>query len=251
MKKIWIVSLLLLGSFAARAQAPAPLKGRIAVSVPRVDMRLSYAEYDKAFSGDLRTAQTDLEGRYMLPDDDKIYAVTLHRRDAAAGAPALASFFILPGEQLEVLGLFQDGDTFDWRVKGSPVFEADYEYGRKYRREELRAATLRRQNLAGEWDDLSPERQREGAAGARAGLIPQRRAASARPRHQGAPLRLHPREPLVAAVGLLLHLPALPDRRGGGVLFDALRVVARRALCADSQLRLRDVPADSQRLTPF
>lgn len=46
MKKIWIVSLLLLGSFAARAQAPAPLKGRIAVSVPRVDMRLSYAEYD-------------------------------------------------------------------------------------------------------------------------------------------------------------------------------------------------------------
>ena len=75
MKKIWIVSLLLLGSFAARAQAPAPLKGRIAVSVPRVDMRLSYAEYDKAFSGDLRTAQTDLEGRYMLPDDDKIYAV--------------------------------------------------------------------------------------------------------------------------------------------------------------------------------
>lgn len=92
----------------------------------------------------------------MLPDDDKIYAVTLHRRDDAAGAPALASFFILPGEQLEVLGLFQDGDTFDWRVKGSPVFEADYEYGRKYRREELRAATLRRQNLAGEWDDLSP-----------------------------------------------------------------------------------------------
>lgn len=241
MKKIWIVSLLLLGSFAARAQAPAPLKGRIAVSVPRVDMRLSYAEYDKAFSGDLRTAQTDLEGRYMLPDDDKIYAVTLHRRDDAAGAPALASFFILPGEQLEVLGLFQDGDTFDWRVKGSPVFEADYEYGRKYRREELRAATLRRQNLAGEWDDLSP-----GAAAAA-----QRRAASARPRHQGAPLRLHPREPLVAAVGLLLHLPALPDRRGGGVLFDALRVVARRALCADSQLRLRDVPADSQRLTPF
>lgn len=156
MKKIWIVSLLLLGCFAARAQAPAPLKGRIAVSVPRVDMRLSYAEYDKAFSGDLRTAQTDLEGRYMLPDDDKIYAVTLHRRDDAAGAPALASFFILPGEQLEVLGLFQDGDTFDWRVKGSPVFEADYEYGRKYRREELRAATLRRQNLAGEWDDLSP-----------------------------------------------------------------------------------------------
>ena len=149
MKKIWIVSLLLLGCFAARAQAPAPLKGRIAVSVPRVDMRLSYAEYDKAFSGDLRTAQTDLEGRYMLPDDDKIYAVTLHRRDDAAGAPALASFFILPGEQLEVLGLFQDGDTFDWRVKGSPVFEADYEYGRKYRREELRAATLRRQNLAG------------------------------------------------------------------------------------------------------
>ena len=68
MKKIWIVSLLLLGCFAARAQAPAPLKGRIAVSVPRVDMRLSYAEYDKAFSGDLRTAQTDLEGRYMLPD---------------------------------------------------------------------------------------------------------------------------------------------------------------------------------------
>ena len=120
MKKIWIVSLLLLGCFAARAQAPAPLKGRIAVSVPRVDMRLSYAEYDKAFSGDLRTAQTDLEGRYMLPDDDKIYAVTLHRRDDAAGAPALASFFILPGEQLEVLGLFQDGDTFDWRVKGSP-----------------------------------------------------------------------------------------------------------------------------------
>ena len=161
MKKIWIVSLLLLGCFAARAQAPAPLKGRIAVSVPRVDMRLSYAEYDKAFSGDLRTAQTDLEGRYMLPDDDKIYAVTLHRRDDAAGAPALASFFILPGEQLEVLGLFQDGDTFDWRVKGSPVFEADYEYGRKYRREELRAATLRRQNLAGEWDDLSPERQRQ------------------------------------------------------------------------------------------
>ena len=50
MKKIWIVSLLLLGCFAARAQAPAPLKGRIAVSVPRVDMRLSYAEYDKAFS---------------------------------------------------------------------------------------------------------------------------------------------------------------------------------------------------------
>ena len=149
MKKIWIVSLLLLGCFAARAQAPAPLKGRIAVSVPRVDMRLSYAEYDKAFSGDLRTAQTDLEGRYMLPDDDKIYAVTLHRRDDAAGAPALASFFILPGEQLEVLGLFQDGDTFDWRVKGSPVFEADYEYGKKYRREELRAATLRRQNLAG------------------------------------------------------------------------------------------------------
>jgi len=240
MKKIWIVSLLLLGSFAARAQAPAPLKGRIAVSVPRVDMRLSYAEYDKAFSGDLRTAQTDLEGRYMLPDDDKIYAVTLHRRDDAAGAPALASFFILPGEQLEVLGLFQDGDTFDWRVKGSPVFEADYEYGRKYRREELRAATLRRQNLAGEWDDLSPERQRQLNL-----------AASARPRHQGAPLRLHPREPLVAAVGLLLHLPALPDRRGGGVLFDALRVVARRALCADSQLRLRDVPADSQRLTPF
>ena len=46
MKKIWIVSLLLLGCFAARAQAPAPLKGRIAVSVPRVDMRLSYAEYD-------------------------------------------------------------------------------------------------------------------------------------------------------------------------------------------------------------
>lgn len=188
------------------------------MSVPRVDMRLSYAEYDKAFSGDLRTAQTDLEGRYMLPDDDKIYAVTLHRRDDAAGAPALASFFILPGEQLEVLGLFQDGDTFDWRVKGSPVFEADYEYGRKYRREELRAATLRRQNLAGEWDDLSPERQRQLNA----------RAASARPRHQGAPLRLHPREPLVAAVGLLLHLPALPDRRGGGVLFDALRVVARR-----------------------
>lgn len=67
MKKIWIVSLLLLGCFAARAQAPAPLKGRIAVSVPRVDMRLSYAEYDKAFSGDLRTAQTDLEGRYMRP----------------------------------------------------------------------------------------------------------------------------------------------------------------------------------------
>ena len=231
MKKIWIVSLLLLGCFAARAQAPAPLKGRIAVSVPRVDMRLSYAEYDKAFSGDLRTAQTDLEGRYMLPDDDKIYAVTLHRRDDAAGAPALASFFILPGEQLEVLGLFQDGDTFDWRVKGSPVFEADYEYGRKYRREELRAATLRRQNLAGEWDDLSPERQRQLNAELR--------------------LLLHPREPLVAAVGLLLHLPALPDRRGGGVLFDALRVVARRALCADSQLRLRDVPADSQRLTPF
>jgi len=142
MKKIWIVSLLLLGCFAARAQAPAPLKGRIAVSVPRVDMRLSYAEYDKAFSGDLRTAQTDLEGRYMLPDDDKIYAVTLHRRDDAAGAPALASFFILPGEQLEVLGLFQDGDTFDWRVKGSPVFEADYEYGRKYRREELRAGDV-------------------------------------------------------------------------------------------------------------
>ena len=231
MKKIWIVSLLLLGCFAARAQAPAPLKGRIAVSVPRVDMRLSYAEYDKAFSGDLRTAQTDLEGRYMLPDDDKIYAVTLHRRDDAAGAPALASFFILPGEQLEVLGLFQDGDTFDWRVKGSPVFEADYEYGRKYRREELRG--------------------RVGRPVAGAAAAAQRRAASARPRHQGAPLRLHPREPLVAAVGLLLHLPALPDRRGGGVLFDALRVVARRALCADSQLRLRDVPADSQRLTPF
>ena len=36
MKKIWIVSLLLLGCFAARAQAPAPLKGRIAVSVPPV-----------------------------------------------------------------------------------------------------------------------------------------------------------------------------------------------------------------------
>ena len=239
MKKIWIVSLLLLGSFAARAQAPAPLKGRIAVSVPRVDMRLSYAEYDKAFSGDLRTAQTDLEGRYMLPDDDKIYAVTLHRRDDAAGAPALASFFILPGEQLEVLGLFQDGDTFDWRVKGSPVFEADYEYGRKYRREERR-------------DAAPPEpRGRVGRPVAGAAAAAQRRAASARPRHQGAPLRLHPREPLVAAVGLLLHLPALPDRRGGGVLFDALRVVARRALCADSQLRLRDVPADSQRLTPF
>ena len=235
MKKIWIVSLLLLGCFAARAQAPAPLKGRIAVSVPRVDMRLSYAEYDKAFSGDLRTAQTDLEGRYMLPDDDKIYAVTLHRRDDAAGAPALASFFILPGEQLEVLGLFQDGDTFDWRVKGSPVFEADYEYGRKYRREAA-----------------PPEpRGRVGRPVAGAAAAAQRRAASARPRHQGAPLRLHPREPLVAAVGLLLHLPALPDRRGGGVLFDALRVVARRALCADSQLRLRDVPADSQRLTPF
>lgn len=223
MKKIWIVSLLLLGCFAARAQAPAPLKGRIAVSVPRVDMRLSYAEYDKAFSGDLRTAQTDLEGRYHAADDDKIYAVTLHRRDDAAGAPALASFFILPGEQLEVLGLFQDGDTFDWRVKGSPVFEADYEYGRKYRREEAFApATLRRQNLAGEWDDLSPERQRQLNAELR--LLDRR--------HQGAPLRLHPREPLVAAVGLLLHLPALPDRRGGGVLFDALRVVARRALCA-------------------
>ena len=238
MKKIWIVSLLLLGSFAARAQAPAPLKGRIAVSVPRVDMRLSYAEYDKAFSGDLRTAQTDLEGRYMLPDDDKIYAVTLHRRDDAAGAPALASFFILPGEQLEVLGLFQDGDTFDWRVKGSPVFEADYEYGRP------RGASRR--------DAAPPEpRGRVGRPVAGAAAAAQRRAASARPRHQGAPLRLHPREPLVAAVGLLLHLPALPDRRGGGVLFDALRVVARRALCADSQLRLRDVPADSQRLTPF
>ena len=226
MKKIWIVSLLLLGCFAARAQAPAPLKGRIAVSVPRVDMRLSYAEYDKAFSGDLRTAQTDLEGRYMLPDDDKIYAVTLHRRDDAAGAPALASFFILPGEQLEVLGLFQDGDTFDWRVKGS------------------RGASRR--------DAAPPEpRGRVGRPVAGAAAAAQRRAASARPRHQGAPLRLHPREPLVAAVGLLLHLPALPDRRGGGVLFDALRVVARRALCADSQLRLRDVPADSQRLTPF
>ena len=86
MKKIWIVSLLLLGCFAARAQAPAPLKGRIAVSVPRVDMRLSYAEYDKAFSGDLRTAQTDLEGRYMLPDDDKIYAVTLCRRSGSGSS---------------------------------------------------------------------------------------------------------------------------------------------------------------------
>lgn len=65
------------------------------MSVPRVDMRLSYAEYDKAFSGDLRTAQTDLEGRYMLPDDDKIYAVTLHRRDDAAvrrRSPASSSF---------------------------------------------------------------------------------------------------------------------------------------------------------------
>ncbi len=161
MKKIWIATLLLLGSFAAQAQTPAPLKGRIAVQVPRADLRLCYEEYDKVFSGGTRTAQTDLNGKYMLPDDDKIYAVTLHRRDDAADAPALASFFILPGEQLEVLGLFQDEDTFDWRVKGSPVFEADYAYGKEHRREELRAATLRRQNLAGEWDDLSPERQRQ------------------------------------------------------------------------------------------
>ena len=70
MKKIWIVSLLLLGSFA---HGWLPLKGRIAVRRPAARHAwLSYAEYDKAFSGDLRTAQTDLEGRYMLPDDDKI-----------------------------------------------------------------------------------------------------------------------------------------------------------------------------------
>lgn len=67
MKKIWIVSLLLLGSFAARAQAPAPLKGRIAVSVPRVDMRLSYAEYDKAFSGDLRRRRPISKGGTCCP----------------------------------------------------------------------------------------------------------------------------------------------------------------------------------------
>ena len=181
-------------------------------------MRLSYAEYDKAFSGDLRTAQTDLEGRYMLPDDDKIYAVTLHRRDDAAGAPALASFFILPGEQLEVLGLFQDGDTFDWRVKGLARLRSRL----RIRQEVSPRGASRR-------DAAPPEpRGRVGRPVAGAAAAAQRRAASARPRHQGAPLRLHPREPLVAAVGLLLHLPALPDRRGGGVLFDALRVVARR-----------------------
>jgi len=161
MKKICIATLLLLLGAAAHAQTPAPLRGRIAVQVPRADLRLSYEEFDKVFSGGMRTAQTDADGKYMLPDDDKIYAVTLHRRDDAANAPALANFFILPGEQLEVLGLFRDDDTFDWRIKGSPVFEADYEYGGEHRREELRAATLRRQNLAGEWDDLSPERQRQ------------------------------------------------------------------------------------------
>lgn len=161
MKKIWIATLLLLGSLAAQAQTPAPLKGRISVQVPRADLRLSYEEFDKVFAGGMRTAQTDAEGRYLLPDDDKTYAVTLHRRDDAANAPALASFFILPGEQLEVLGLFGEGDTFDWRVKGSPVFEADYAYSEPHRGDELRAATLRRQNLAGEWDNLSPERQRQ------------------------------------------------------------------------------------------
>ncbi len=158
MKKIWILTLLLVIGVAAQAQHT--FKGRIAVQVPRAELRLSYAEFDKVFSGGMQTAQTDAEGRYLLPDDGKIYAVTLHRRDDAANAPALASFFILPGEQLEVLGLIQD-DTFDWRVKGSPVFEADYEYTKENRAEELRAATLRRQNLAGEWDDLSPERQRQ------------------------------------------------------------------------------------------
>ncbi len=161
MKKIWILTLLLVGITSVQAQSPSPLKGRIAVQVPRAELRLSYEEFDKVFAGGMRAAQTDLDGRYMLPDDDKIYAVTLHRRDDAAGAPALACFFILPGEQLEVLGLFQDADTFDWRIKGSPVFEADYEYSKESRKEELRAATLHRQNQAGEWDELSPERQRQ------------------------------------------------------------------------------------------
>ncbi len=158
MKKIWIITLLLLGVGAAQAQST--LEGRITVRVPRADLRLSYAEFDRVFSEGMQTAQTDAEGNYLLPDDGKIYAVTLYRRSDPANAPALASFFILPGERLELLGLLQD-DTFDWRIKGSPVFEADYEYSKENRREELRAATLRRQNLAGEWDDLPAERQQQ------------------------------------------------------------------------------------------
>lgn len=158
MKKIWIITLLLLGVGAAQAQST--LEGRITVRVPRADLRLSYAEFDRVFFEGMQTAQTDADGNFLLPDDDKIYAVMLYRRSDPANAPALASFFILPGERLELLGLLQD-DTFDWRIKGSPVFEADYEYSKENRREELRAATLRRQNLAGAWDDLPAERQQQ------------------------------------------------------------------------------------------
>jgi len=157
MKKLWILTLLLSSLTALRAQTP--LKGRIAVRVPRAELRLSYGEFDKVYAAGYRAAEVDAEGLYMLPDDDKIYAVTLHRRDDDAQAPALASFFILPGEQLEVLGLFLDADTFDWRIKGSPVFEADYACTKANRKEELRAASLRRQRLAGAWDNLSHERQ--------------------------------------------------------------------------------------------
>lgn len=149
--------LLLFAAVAGRAQSA--LKGRISVRVPRVELRLAYAEFDRSFSEGLQPAGTDAEGRYLLPDDDKIYAVALYRADDALQAPALVNFILLPGERLEVLGLFADGDTFDWRIKGSPVFEADYDYTKPHRSEELRAATLRRQNMAGEWDSLPVERQ--------------------------------------------------------------------------------------------
>lgn len=159
MKKLWILTLLLSSLTALRAQTP--FKGRISVRVPRTELRLSYGEFDKVYAAGYQTAEVDAEGRFLLPDDDKIYSVTLHRRSDDAQAPALVTFFILPGEQIELLGLFLDGDTFDWRIKGSPVFEADYTYTKPNRKEELRAATLRRQRLAGAWDNLSHERQQQ------------------------------------------------------------------------------------------
>jgi hypothetical protein len=142
------------------AQAQCSMVGRITISIPRVELQVSYAEYGMAFSQGLQCAEKDAQGRYLLPNDDKIYEVVLHRQGERVQSPALANLVIMPGETLEILAMFQNGN-FDYRIKGSRIFEADYAYNKAYHTNDMRAGTLHRQKFSGEWDNLSRDRQRE------------------------------------------------------------------------------------------
>jgi hypothetical protein len=142
------------------AQAQSSMVGRISISIPRVELQVSYVEYGMSVSRGMQRAEKDAQGRYLLPNDDKIYEVVLHRQGERVQSPALVNFVIMPGETLEILAMFQN-ENFDYRIKGSRIFEEDYAYNKAYHVNDMRAATLRRQKFSGEWDNLSRDRQRE------------------------------------------------------------------------------------------